>query len=82
MADALVEQAAPVRGGHVRVQLRDAGGGRIRAVAWRVEESPLGKALLAGGRLHLVGRLKPDDWQGRNGVEFEIEDAADPRMKA
>jgi single-stranded-DNA-specific exonuclease len=82
MADALIEQASPVRGGHIRVQVRDSRGGRIRAVAWRVEDSPLGKALLAGGKLHLVGRLKPDDWQDRNGVEFEIEDAADPRMKA
>ena len=30
----------------------------------------------------LVGRLKPDDWNGRNGVQLEIEDAADPRMSA
>jgi single-stranded-DNA-specific exonuclease len=82
IADALIEQASPVRGGHVRLQVRDSRGGRMRAVAWRVEESALGKALLAGGKLHLVGRLRPDDWQGRNGVEFEIEDAADPRMRA
>jgi single-stranded-DNA-specific exonuclease len=30
----------------------------------------------------VAGRLKPDDWKGRNGVELEIEDAADPRMCA
>jgi single-stranded-DNA-specific exonuclease len=30
--------------------------------------------------LNIVGRLKPDDWNGRSGVELEIEDAADPRM--
>ena len=29
--------------------------------------------------VHVAGRLKPDDWQGREGVEFEIEDVADPR---
>jgi single-stranded-DNA-specific exonuclease len=28
----------------------------------------------------VVGRLKPDDWKGRDGVQFEIEDAADPRV--
>jgi single-stranded-DNA-specific exonuclease len=71
-----------VRGGHIRCILRDETGGKLRAVAWRCEETATGKALLTGGALHLVGRLKPDDWQGRNGVEFEIEDAADPRMRA
>ena len=71
----------PVRGGHLRCVLKDVRGTRLRAVAWRVEDTPLGKALQAGGRLHVVGKLKPDDWQGRNGVQFEIEDAADPRMK-
>jgi single-stranded-DNA-specific exonuclease len=81
IADAMVDQVVPVRGGHVRCQLRDGAGGRLRAVAWRCEETALGKALMAGGRLHLVGRLRPDDWQGRGGVEFEIEDAADPRMQ-
>ena len=30
--------------------------------------------------LHLVGRLKADDWNGRAGVEFEIDDLAAPRM--
>jgi single-stranded-DNA-specific exonuclease len=81
IADAMVDQVMPVRGGHVRCQVRDGAGGRLRAVAWRCEETALGRALLAGGRLHLVGRLRPDDWQGRGGVEFEIEDASDPRMQ-
>jgi single-stranded-DNA-specific exonuclease len=81
IAGAIVDQPAPVRGGHVRCILRDGSGARLRAVAWRCEETALGKALMAGGSLHLVGRLKPDDWQGRNGVQFEIEDAADPRMR-
>jgi single-stranded-DNA-specific exonuclease len=30
--------------------------------------------------LSVVGRLKADDWNGRRGVQFEIEDVADPRM--
>jgi single-stranded-DNA-specific exonuclease len=81
IADALVEHPMPIRGGHVRCVLRDGSGGRLKAVAWRCEDTALGRALMAGGRLHLVGRLKPDDWQGRNGVQFEIEDAADPRMR-
>jgi single-stranded-DNA-specific exonuclease len=64
----------------VRCTLTDASGGKLKAVAWRVEGSETGKRLMAeGGAIHVVGRLKPDDWKGREGVEFEIEDAADPR---
>lgn len=82
VADGLVDQVTPVKGGHIRCIVRDRAGARLRAVAWRAEDTPLGQALKAGGKLHLVGRLKPDDWQGRNAVELEIEDVADPRMKA
>jgi len=40
----------------------------------------MGRRLLAGGgSLHVAGKLKIDDWNGRNGVELEIVDAADPR---
>lgn len=83
LASARIESATAVRGGHVRVSLTDASGGRLRAVAWRSADTPLGERLLArDGGLHLAGRLKPDDWRGREGVELEIEDAADPRSCA
>jgi single-stranded-DNA-specific exonuclease len=74
------EQAMALKGGHVRCFLADGSGGRLRAVAWRAAETPLGERLLAGaGGLSVAGKLKPDDWNGRRGVELEIEDAADPR---
>ncbi len=81
VASARVASARPVRGGHVRVELAAAdGSGRLRAVAWRAEDTELGRRLVArDGLLHVAGRLKPDDWQGREGVELEIEDVADPR---
>ncbi len=83
IADARIERPMMLKGGHVRCTLMDASGGRLKAVAWRAGETPLGERIMAGGGgLHLVGRLKPDDWQGREGVELEIEDAADPRMAA
>jgi single-stranded-DNA-specific exonuclease len=70
-----------LRGGHIRCVLTDGAGGRLKAVAWRADDSALGRRLQSGGgALHVVGRLKPDDYNGRTGVEFEIEDAADPRM--
>lgn len=78
--DARIERPIAMRGGHVRVTLVDSSGQRLKAVAWRCAETEMGQRLLAGGGgLHLAGKLKPDDWQGREGVELEIEDAADPR---
>ncbi|MDB5470933.1 MAG: recJ [Caulobacter sp.] len=78
--DARIEYPIAMRGGHVRVTLVDSSGQRLKAVAWRAGETEMGQRLLAGGGgLHLAGKLKPDDWQGREGVELEIEDAADPR---
>ncbi len=80
-ASVRIERAIAVRGGHVRCTLVGEDGRSLRAIAWRVEETDLGRRLLAGdGALHVAGRLKPDDWMGRDGVQFEIEDAADPRL--
>ena len=82
-ASVRVEHANDLRGGHVRCVLTDETGARLRAVAWRAADSELGRRLLSrDATLHVAGRLKPDDWQGREGVELEIEDAADPRRCA
>ncbi|MBU1377907.1 MAG: single-stranded-DNA-specific exonuclease RecJ [Alphaproteobacteria bacterium] len=79
-ADVRVERPMALRGGHVRCTLTDGSGGRLKAVAWRVEDTEAGRRLMQeGGAVHVAGRLKPDDWQGREGVELEIEDVADPR---
>jgi single-stranded-DNA-specific exonuclease len=79
-ADMRVERPMALRGGHVRCTLTDATGGKLKAVAWRVEDTEAGRRLLQeGGAVHVAGRLKPDDWNGREGVELEIEDVADPR---
>ncbi|MBV9996777.1 MAG: single-stranded-DNA-specific exonuclease RecJ [Caulobacteraceae bacterium] len=81
VADVRPEQVRSMSGGHLRCELVDSGGGRIRAIAWRAQETPVGRRLMAGGgALHAAGRLKPDDWKGRGAVELEIEDLADPRM--
>jgi single-stranded-DNA-specific exonuclease len=82
VADVVVEQPRLLRGGHVRCMLTGAGG-KLKAVAWRAEDTELGRRLLSGaGGLHVAGKLKADDWNGRQGVEFEIEDAADPRRNS
>lgn len=49
---------------------------RIEALSWRCLGTPLGDALQARGRFHLVGRLKCDEWNGRRRAQFELVDAA------
>ena len=80
MADVRPEQIMSMKGGHIRCTLTDATGAKLRAIAWRAGESEWGRRLTAGGTFHVVGRLKPDDWNGRRGVELEIDDVGDPRM--
>lgn len=68
-----------MKGGHLRCQLRGADGRSLRAVAWRSADQDSGRALASGDPVNVVGRLKPDDWNGRRGVQLEIDDVADPR---
>jgi single-stranded-DNA-specific exonuclease len=71
---------ALMNGGHVRCRLTAPDGSALRAVGWRLADQPGGEALLSGaGGLAVAGRLKPDDWNGRRGVQLEIEDVHDPR---
>lgn len=81
MAGVRVMGAQALNGGHVRCQLAGDDGTRIKAISWRSADTPLGQKLLASdSAIHVVGRLKADDWNGRQGVQLEIEDAADPRQ--
>ena len=65
--------------GHVRCFIADASGGqRLKAIAFRSAEDPLGRTLLqtAGAPLHLAGHLRTDNWGARQNVQLIIEDAA------
>jgi single-stranded-DNA-specific exonuclease len=50
--------------------------GRVECIAWRALDTPLGDAIRQGGRLHIAGRLKVNEWQGRRRVQMDIMDAA------
>jgi single-stranded-DNA-specific exonuclease len=76
VTDARILEARPVGEGHLACILTGATGGRVRAVAFRSRELPLGRALLRGEPLRLAGRVKVDRFHGREGVSLQIEDAA------
>jgi single-stranded-DNA-specific exonuclease len=63
---------------HVRCLLGDIAGGRLKAIAFRAADTPLGAALLeARDRpLHVAGRLQIDRWNGEERVQLIIDDVA------
>ncbi|MBT5667179.1 MAG: single-stranded-DNA-specific exonuclease RecJ [Rhodospirillaceae bacterium] len=63
---------------HVRCFLKGQDGARLKAIAFRAVERPLGAALLNsnGMPLHIAGHLQVDRWQGRENAQLIIEDAA------
>ena len=63
---------------HVRCFLGGEGRGRLKAIAFRAVGEPLGDALLksTGLPMHLAGQIKIDRWQGRESVQFIIDDGA------
>jgi single-stranded-DNA-specific exonuclease len=69
----------PVGSGHLRCSLADPlGTARLKAIAFRVAESPLGQFLAAsrGRAIHLAGHLRRDDYRGGDAVQLVIDDAA------
>jgi hypothetical protein len=57
------------------------GGRSIKGICFRAANSPLGEALLkqrAGQTMpmHLLGTVHINNWQGRESVDFQIQDAA------
>ncbi len=65
--------------GHVRARLMSGDGSSLKAIAFRVAEEPLGRALLAarGRPLHVAGSLEPETWQGETRVSLRIKDVAE-----
>jgi single-stranded-DNA-specific exonuclease len=78
IADARIGKADVVGENHVRLFINGPDGGRLKAICFRAADKPLGKALLESGGLpvHLAGKLRPDNWMGRNDVQLLLDDAA------
>lgn len=66
---------------HVRCTVTANDGSRIDAIAFNSADTPVGQLLLAsnGASLHFAGRLRRNDWGGRQKIELHIEDVAIPR---
>ncbi len=66
-------------GGHIKFTLTSDDGARIKAIAFRAATTELGQVLLSAGNdtpLHMAGTLSLDHWQGREEVQFRVEDIA------
>ncbi|PPC99939.1 MAG: single-stranded-DNA-specific exonuclease RecJ [Hyphomicrobium sp.] len=66
---------------HIRVMLESGDGARLDAIAFRAAGQPLGDMLMSAGGMpmHIAGHLRRDTWGGREKIEIQIDDAADPR---
>ena len=73
--DLRIVNARRIGTNHLKFQAEDETG-RVECLAWRMADEPLGVAALSGERLHLAGRLKADEWNGRRRVQLEVIDAA------
>jgi single-stranded-DNA-specific exonuclease len=74
-----VAHVEPVGSGHLRATLADiCGPARLKAIAFRAAEAPLGQFLAAarGRAIHLAGYLRRDEWRGGDAVQLIVEDAA------
>jgi len=79
-----VKFAKVVGDAHARVMIEGGDGARLDAIAFRAAGQPLGDLLMSAGGmpLHVAGHLRRDTWGGRDRVELQIEDAADPRRQS
>lgn len=75
---ARVGKADVVGENHVRLFLSGEDGGRLKAIAFRAADTPLGQALLGAGQVpvHVAGKLRADAWMGRDDVQLLVDDAA------
>ncbi len=76
LTDIRAEYVKVVGQNHLSLTLMGPAGENVRAIAFRAEGEALGKALRAGKRLHVVGKVKADDWRGGDAGQFQISDAA------
>ncbi len=73
-----IAYAERLRGGHVRCAFTDREGARVNAICFNAEENGLSDILLSnhGKPVHVAGRIKQDNWNGRTRIDFHVVDMA------
>jgi len=80
LSNVVIDYATQVGTNHLRCTVKDVEGSTgLKAMAFRAWDSDLGKTLReaaqTGQKFHLKGQVKINEWQGRQSVEFHINDA-------
>jgi single-stranded-DNA-specific exonuclease len=75
LENAKISGARVIGQNHLKFIAEDASG-RVECVAWRALDTPLGDAIRRGGHMHIAGRLKVNEWQGRERVQMDVSDGA------
>ena len=78
-----VDHAKIVGRDHVSVSLTSGDGAKLRAIAFRSADTPVGKTLMnmRGMPLHVAGTLSADFWQGTRRIQLRIVDVAVPSQR-
>jgi single-stranded-DNA-specific exonuclease len=83
ISDVQIMRPEWIGGGGLRCFIRQPSGTSLRAVAFRVKDTPLGSALLESRKpLTLIVKLSLNRWQERNQVDVIIQDAIIPEILA
>ncbi len=59
---------------HIRLQLQDETGKRLKAMVFRAMQTPLQEVLNHRGPLEIAGNVKLDEWQGRQQLTLIVDD--------
>lgn len=76
LCDLRIEHIKRVGENHLSATFKNNSGTRVRAIAFRAADEPLGTILQGSERVHLAGKIRADDWRGGNAGQLQIVDAA------
>lgn len=76
ISNAKIVRADVVGQSHIRCILTGGDGGKLKAIAFRATDGPIGPVLLKAGGLpvHLAGHLRLDDFAGGDAVQLVVDD--------
>ncbi len=75
LRDVEITHTRPIGENHLKITL-EGDGAKTDGLVWRCMGTPLGDNLLKRGRVHVAGRIKINEWNGRRTAQFEVIDAA------